>query len=87
MKLWKDNRVANEWEMPDQDIVVRFLASKYNDTTAYPWPVDRALRIFISDNEPEGLQSVWDEGDPAYDRVLELVTAARRSARSAMEAQ
>lgn len=75
MKLWKDNKVDAEWELPDDEVASRFLASKYANPEEYPWPLERRLRVFISDNEPDGLQSVFDWEDPSYSSVLDIIEA------------
>lgn len=79
MKMWKDNKRDGEWEMSDGEIVRRFLASKYGDLDQYPVGADRALRAFLTDHEPDGLSSVWEPGDSAYGRIVDLVLDARRS--------
>lgn len=75
MKLWKNNKLSGEYELSEQEIADRFLASKYAE---YPWRLDRALGVFIGDNEPDGLALVWGLGDPAYEQVVDLILAAGR---------
>jgi hypothetical protein len=43
-----------------------------------PWRIDRALPVFIGDREPDGLSSVFEVGDPAYERAVDLILEARR---------
>ncbi len=83
MKLWKDNKRSGEYELPEQEIADRFLASKYGDLDQYPRRLDRALSVFIADHEPDGLSSVWEPGDPAYERVVDIILAARRESAEA----
>ena len=67
MKLWRDNKIDQEWELPEREIAERFFGSPYADE---PVPLDRALRLFIA--APDGLSSVWVD-DAAYDRILDIV--------------
>jgi hypothetical protein len=34
--------------------------------------------VFIGDREPDGLSSVFEVGDPAYETVIGLILEARR---------
>lgn len=77
MKLWKDNKISGEWNLPEEEIAERFLSSKYADPERCPWRLDRALPAFIGDREPDGLSSVFEGGDPAYERVVDLILEAR----------
>ena len=72
-------RWRHEYELAEQEIADRFLVSKYGDLDQYPLRLDRALSAFIADHEPDGLSSVWEVGDPAYERVVDLIVAARRN--------
>jgi hypothetical protein len=72
VRLWKHNKIAGEFEMPEGEIAERFLASDY---AAYPWRTDRALAAFITDHEPHGLSSVWEDSDPAFYAVIDLILA------------
>lgn len=78
MKLWRENKISGEWDLSEHEIAERFLGSKYGDLEQYPWRLDRALPMFISDREPDGLSSVFEVGDPAYERVVDLILEARR---------
>lgn len=79
MKLWKDNRIDQEWELVEEEIADRFLASKWADAEAWPWPLDRRLRAFMTEKD-DGLSSVWTD-EAAYERVVGIIldTADRRS--------
>lgn len=84
MKLWKDNKITGEWELPDEEVATRFLASKFGDLDEYPWPLDRALPVFIGANEADGgLQSVFVTDTPdalaSYDNVLGLIVEGRNT--------
>ena len=79
MRLWRDNKIGGEWNLPEHQVAERFLSSKYGDLDQYPWRLDRALPAFISDREPDGLSSVFEMGDPAYERVVDLILQARRT--------
>jgi len=55
MKLWKNDRNREEWELTYEEIADRFIKSKYNS----PDLLDReaALALFIESEN--GLNSVW----------------------------
>jgi hypothetical protein len=76
VKLWKDNRLDGAYELAEQEIADRFLASQFGNPDECPWPLDRALRAFITEHEPDGLSSVFENDDPGYDRVVHLVLDA-----------
>lgn len=70
MKLWRDNKIAGEWERSEEDIARGFHASPW---AGHLWPLDRRLRAYLTANETEGgLQSVWVD-QAAYARLVELV--------------
>lgn len=70
MKLWRDNKVDQEWERSEEDIARGFHASPWRD---YEWPLDRKLQAYLAAKEADGgLQSTW-VNEQAYDRVVELV--------------
>ncbi len=77
MRLWRDNSIDGEWDLPEEEIARRFLASDWADVA---WPLDRALRAFMTDKGKGGLSSVWEDG-AAYDRVFDIVLQARCDAR------
>lgn len=71
MKLWKDNRRDQEWELSADEIAERFWKSKIaRELLEYGMQLDRALRGFIAGD----LSSVWDESE--YDEVFQAVFAA-----------
>ena len=56
MKLWKENKISQEWELSNQEIAKQFLKSRY-----YDFPnrsIDMSLVNFISSKD--GLNSSWD---------------------------
>lgn len=65
MRLWENNRVDQEWELPDEEIIDRFLASDYRERFVN---LDRALRFFLANNRPPALNSVWEPTD--YDLLF-----------------
>jgi hypothetical protein len=76
VKLWRDNKVSQEWERSEEDIAAGFHASPWAD---HPWPLDRKLRAYLTAPEAEGgLQSIWVD-DEAYDRIAELVEQGYRA--------
>lgn len=77
MKLWTHNKISGEYELSEQDGVDRFVASTYADD---PWPLNRALGVFIGYHEPNGLASAWKVGDPAFERTVDLILPAWRAA-------
>jgi len=54
MKLWKENRINQEWELSNKEIAHKFLLSKYS-LRMYR---EKALVEFIT--AKDGLNSVWD---------------------------
>jgi hypothetical protein len=83
VKLWKENRLNQEWELSNKEIAEKFMASdfyknryeKYNST-------DRALIWFISDKD--GLNSTWEfdekkgsiDGSPDVLEILDIIDEA-----------
>lgn len=59
MKLWKENRKYGEWELPDEEIAKRFMASRYYQGKDNP--ICRDLIYFITDKD--GLNSVFEYGE------------------------
>ncbi len=54
MKLYKENKVNQEWELSNQEIAKRFIESEFN----IGFNIERNLVIFLTDKD--GLNSVWD---------------------------
>ena len=70
IKLWKENRVDQEYEMDINEIAKRFKESKYyTEYFKQGWPLDRALPLFICSRD--GLNSVNDVKD--YETIREAV--------------
>jgi hypothetical protein len=78
MKMWKDNKITGEWELADEEIARRFLASEFGNASRYPWPLERALSAFITAGEPIGLSSVWEDR-AAFDRITDLISETERT--------
>jgi hypothetical protein len=76
MKLYRENRIDGEWDIPN-DVIAEKFWQRYPDGEV-GMQLDRALRGFIGD--PEGLNSSWNPDDPAesaaYYEVLEETLAA-----------
>lgn len=62
IKLWKDNKRAQEWTLEAEELAKRFWEWNAKERITDTWPLDRCIRAFITDSEAEGgLQSVLDE--------------------------
>ncbi len=55
MKLWKGNRISQEWELSNKEIAKQFLKSKYARSEHF---TATDLVLFISSKD--GLNSSWD---------------------------
>ena len=73
MKLYRDNRRSGEWELTEEEIARRYLASDY--ATWWHWPLERKLSLFLESSN--GLSSTWTDRD-AYNRVIEHICRLRR---------
>lgn len=51
MKLWKDNRIAGQWELTTDEIAERFLKTESAMKMLDGWPLRRALLAFICGHE------------------------------------
>lgn len=74
MKLWKNNKLNEEYELPFVVIYQGFKKSKFYDWVVKGfWQMDRALRGYLTAGEPEGLQSTFEEDDyeDLFDYVIE----------------
>lgn len=78
MKLWKNNRLDQEWELPDSEIISRFAASEWS--TIEGWTADRQLRAFLTSAQYDGLSSVFDEDE--YAVLIDQLFDVRRAARA-----
>jgi hypothetical protein len=75
MKLWKNNRIDQEYELENKVIIGQFVGSKYYQNVLLGMNLDRCLRGFICSDD--GLKSVFEEGD--YDILLkELLEVLRK---------
>jgi len=74
MKLWRENRLDQEWELSEDEILARFIKSEHFNYYQKGWTLDRALRAFITALESEGgLNSVFEEDE--YNILLDKVDA------------
>ena len=74
MKLWKNNRTDQEWELSNEEIARRFWADRAAKGAGEVGHLGKALRCFIVDHEENGgLSSVLDESE--YDALHEVVFA------------
>jgi hypothetical protein len=64
IKLWRENRVDQEWELSFEEVLNRFRVSEFFGLEEW---LDRRLRAFITDQK--GLNSVFEEAD--YQKLLE----------------
>lgn len=80
MKLWLENRVDQQWEIGDDDLIEKFLAWRgrpgdgghgaLSRQEAIEWRgIEWALRLFIG--EPNGLNSVFDR--PDFEATLDRI--------------
>lgn len=86
MKLWKENKVAQEYEMDNAEIANRFMQSQYyfEDEYVQYYGIGRALAFFIS--AKDGLNSIWEwdknkgsiEGSPDVLAIIALVHNAEK---------
>lgn len=68
-KVWRNNRIDQEEDLPLRGLVERFLASEWTDAEM---PVERAVRAYLADVEkvsydPED-ETIWDLIDLIRDR-------------------
>lgn len=59
MKLWKNNRVDQEWQLDNAEIIRQFKESKWNKEPYFDWPFERRFLVFIM----EDLRSVFDQNE------------------------
>jgi hypothetical protein len=65
MRLWKGNKVDQQYEMSDAEIFATLKASRYFELLLY-YPTRRVLAMFIS--APDGLNSTWEEAE--FERLV-----------------
>jgi len=72
MRLWKNNRVDEEWELRNEEIVKRFKESKQYQDFKEGMHLRTALSMFISSKS--GLSSVFeiDEFEELVETFLRL---------------
>lgn len=83
MRLWRANRIDQPFEKTPDEIADAFAASPWADRDDLS--LETALRMFIADKEPSGLNGAWDpfrpeqvaEFDAAFDATYRRVFGAR----------
>lgn len=70
MKLWKENRTDQQWELSMEEIAEQFASSQYSPHVIKHWRLERCLRAFLT--APDGLNSVFDEED--FDELYTIVS-------------
>ncbi len=73
IKLWKENKINQEWTITFEELTKRFYNSWMYSEFQFQWPLDRILRGFISGNEKDELNSVFDDND--YEELLGYVAS------------
>jgi len=76
IRLWKENKPTGAWELSEEEVARRFLASEYAGQLRDTWPLDRALAAFIS--VPQGLNSSWEDRD-AFSRIVNRIVILERT--------
>lgn len=79
MKLWKENRLDQEWVLSAEEVAKRFMESGYAKEYLNYGGVAMALVYFITSKD--GLNSTWEwdekkgsiEGSPDMLAILEIV--------------
>ena len=60
IKLYRENKLANEWEIDVNELAEQFAAYINRDELNY-YTVERLVRLFVT--APDGLNSVFNESD------------------------
>ena len=72
LALWRHNRLDQPYTLTGEQLARAFAVSRFHQMFADGWPLDRALRGFLTAGESDGgLASTFDEAD--YPAVLEAV--------------
>jgi len=69
MKLWKENKLNQEWEMSFEKIIEEFKRWDFTYELRDLQPIDLRLRIFLTDKK--GLNSAFEEED--FDKLFEII--------------
>jgi|SRR6266540_6452956 hypothetical protein len=85
--LYRSNRRDGAYVRSGAQIAKAFVNSRFYSTFQAGWPLDRALRAFITAREPDGLNSTFEEdGYPTvFDVVLDHIRSLDDSRGSAEE--
>ncbi len=75
LRLYRSNRRDGAYVRSGAQIAAAFVDSRFYRTFQAGWPLDRALRAFITAPKPDGLNSTFEEdGYPAvFDAVLDHI--------------
>lgn len=76
MKLWKDNKLDQEYDLPIDEIVEQYFSSPISKNKRYGSDTVR-LSIFIAERE-NGLGSSFENNDPDFGVLVDAVKAARK---------
>lgn len=72
LALWRHNRLDQPYTLTGEQLARQFAASRFHQLFVDGWPLDRALRGFLTAGESDGgLASTFDEA--GYPAVLEAV--------------
>ena len=70
VNLWKGNKLSQHWTLPLAELAGGFWKSEWAEIAKTQWPLSRALRAYITDNQ-SGLDSTFEEDD--YEMLHEAV--------------
>lgn len=73
MKLWNNNRLDAEWEMPIEEIAQLYMQSEWPGVLM---PLERKLRLFMTSQDGP-ISSVWDD-EAEFERLLDQVIELER---------
>ncbi|MQA17759.1 MAG: hypothetical protein GEV09_27960 [Pseudonocardiaceae bacterium] len=74
MRLWKDNKLSGEFEMPTARVAELFEQSSW---CAMPWPLARSVAAFLAD--PDGpIGAAWDPDDGSFEQLLDAIIDRRQ---------
>lgn len=85
--LYRSNRRDGAYVRSGAQIAEVFVDSRFYRTFQAGWPLDRALRAFITAPEPDGLNSTFEEDGypPVFDVVLAHIRSLDRGRGTAEE--
>lgn len=74
MDLWLENKKAAHFTLPMSEIAARFASSRMAQVARESWPLERALRCWLTGDADGGLNSVFEESQ--YPALHELARRA-----------